>query len=203
MAPWIGCDPLRHIPRAEDHPADDSARTSRFVCRHIALGVFVASVSLAPPNDQLIGLAPQRMMLNRSEAGALRRLLSSLLHGASRCCRNELLSIEACHHLDSCLICQLLNLLFKALRDPTRRRILEKLKRRDLTAGEIASCFDMTAPSISHHLDLLKQAQLVSARKKGQFIVYSLETTALDESIGWILDLIRKGKVNAKKTKSR
>jgi DNA-binding transcriptional ArsR family regulator len=87
-----------------------------------------------------------------------------------------------------------LNLLFKALRDPTRRRILEMLKERDLTVGEINVAFDMTAPSISYHLDLLKHAQLVSARKNGQFVTYSLETTILDESLGWLLDLIKKKK---------
>ncbi len=87
-----------------------------------------------------------------------------------------------------------MNLLFKALRDPTRRRILEMLKERDLTVGEISESFAMTTPSISYHLDLLKQARLVSARKNGQFVHYSLETTVLDESLGWILDLIKKPK---------
>jgi ArsR family transcriptional regulator len=87
-----------------------------------------------------------------------------------------------------------LNLLFKALRDPTRRRILEMLKERDLTAGQIAQAFSMTAPSISYHLDLLRHAQLVSSHKKGQFVTYSLETTVLDDSLGWILDLMKKGK---------
>ena len=87
-----------------------------------------------------------------------------------------------------------MNLLFKALRDPTRRRILEMLKERDLTVGEIAEAFDMSTPSISYHLDLLKHAQLVSARKNGQFVTYSLETTVLDESLGWLLDLIKKKK---------
>ena len=87
-----------------------------------------------------------------------------------------------------------MNLLFKALRDPTRRRILEMLKERDLTAGQIAEAFSMTAPSISYHLDFLKHAQLVSSRKNGQFVTYSLETTVLDDSLGWILDLMKKGK---------
>ncbi len=87
-----------------------------------------------------------------------------------------------------------MNLLFKALRDPTRRRILEMLKERDLTVGEISDAFAMSTPSISYHLDLLKHAQLVSARKNGQFVTYSLETTVLDESLGWILDLIKKNK---------
>jgi DNA-binding transcriptional ArsR family regulator len=86
------------------------------------------------------------------------------------------------------------NLLFKALRDPTRRRILEMLREQDLTAGQIGEKFSMTAPSISYHLDLLKHARLVSARKKGQFVTYSLETTVLEDSLGWILDLMKKGK---------
>lgn len=87
-----------------------------------------------------------------------------------------------------------MNLLFKALRDPTRRRILEMLKERDLTVSEISEAFDMSTPSISYHLDLLKHAQLVSARKNGQFVTYSLETTVLDESLGWLLELIKKKK---------
>ena len=87
-----------------------------------------------------------------------------------------------------------MNLLFKALRDPTRRRILEMLKERDLTAGQIGEAFSMSAPSISYHLDLLKHAQLVSSRKNGQFVTYSLETTVIDDSLGWLLDLIKKGK---------
>jgi DNA-binding transcriptional ArsR family regulator len=87
-----------------------------------------------------------------------------------------------------------MDLLFRALQDTTRRGILEMLRKRDLNAGEIAEAFRMSKPSISYHLDLLKQANLVSARREGQFIVYSLETTVLDESIGWILNLIEKRK---------
>jgi ArsR family transcriptional regulator, repressor of sdpIR and other operons len=101
--------------------------------------------------------------------------------------------------LDKCLIMQTLNLLFKALRDPTRRRILEMLKERDLTVGEISDAFAMSTPSISYHLDLLKHAQLVSARKNGQFVTYSLETTVLDESLGWLLGLIKKNKQGRRK----
>ncbi|MGA7724136.1 MAG: autorepressor SdpR family transcription factor [Opitutaceae bacterium] len=98
-----------------------------------------------------------------------------------------------------------MDLLFKALQDPTRRRILEMLKKRDLNAGEIADAFRMSKPSISYHLDLLKQANLVSARRDGQFIVYSLETTVLDESIGWIIALIewRKTHANASLAKGK
>jgi DNA-binding transcriptional ArsR family regulator len=80
-----------------------------------------------------------------------------------------------------------MNQLFKALNDATRRDILEMLKEKDLTAGEIADRFNISKPSISHHLDLLKQAGLVEAEKKGQFIVYSLNTTVVDEMLKWLM----------------
>lgn len=80
-----------------------------------------------------------------------------------------------------------MNNLFKALNDPTRREILEMLKDGDMTAGDIAERFDMTKPSISHHLDLLKQADLVAAVKKGQFIFYSLNMTVMDEILAWFI----------------
>ena len=80
-----------------------------------------------------------------------------------------------------------MNNLFKALNDQTRREILELLKDRDLNAGEIADHFDISKPSISHHLDLLKQAGLIEATKKGQFITYSLNTTVVDEILKWVL----------------
>lgn len=82
--------------------------------------------------------------------------------------------------------------LFKALSDPTRREILEMLKERDLYAGEIAEEFNMSKPSISHHLDLLWQAELVSREKKGQFVVYSLNTTVVDELLQWVIKLNHK-----------
>jgi len=82
-----------------------------------------------------------------------------------------------------------LNSLFKALNDPTRREILEMLKEKDLTAGEIADQFNISKPSISHHLDLLRQAGLVVSVKEGQFILYSLNTTVMDEMLKWIISL--------------
>ncbi|HQY10581.1 MAG: autorepressor SdpR family transcription factor [Ferruginibacter sp.] len=81
-----------------------------------------------------------------------------------------------------------MNILFKALNDKTRREILEHLKKGDLTAGEIANLFSISKPSISHHLDLLKQAGLVQSVKEGQFIKYSLNTTVMDEIIKWFVD---------------
>ncbi|HEY4325235.1 MAG TPA: autorepressor SdpR family transcription factor [Mucilaginibacter sp.] len=82
-----------------------------------------------------------------------------------------------------------LNAIFKALNDPTRREILDLLKEKDLTAGEIADKFNITKPSISHHLDLLRQAGLVVSVKEGQFVYYSLNTTVMDEMLKWIINL--------------
>lgn len=82
-----------------------------------------------------------------------------------------------------------MNILFKALNDSTRREILELLKKGDMTAGEIADRFNISKPSISHHLDLLKQAGLVHSTKEGQFIYYSLNTTVMDEMLKWIMKL--------------
>jgi len=82
-----------------------------------------------------------------------------------------------------------MNSIFKALNDPTRREILRLLRKRDMTAGEIADAFNITKPSISHHLDLLKQANLVTAEKQGQFIYYSLNTTVVDDIMNWLMKL--------------
>jgi len=79
------------------------------------------------------------------------------------------------------------NTFFKALNDPTRREILELLNKGDLTSGEIASQFNMTRPSISHHLDLLKQAGLVVCVRNGQFQKYSINTTVFDEIVKWMM----------------
>lgn len=85
-----------------------------------------------------------------------------------------------------------MNLLFKALNDKTRRDILEMLKESDLTAGDIANKFAMTKPSISHHLSLLKQANLVIDIRKGQFIYYSLNTTVMDDIAKWFIQFSTK-----------
>ena len=76
---------------------------------------------------------------------------------------------------------------FKALADPTRRRILELLRDGDLTAGELAEHFDISKPSLSHHLATLKSAGLVSDERRGQNIVYSLNSTVMQDLIGWFL----------------
>jgi len=87
-----------------------------------------------------------------------------------------------------------MNSVFKALNDPTRRQILELLQEKDLTAGEIAEQFTISFPSISHHLDLLRQAKLVSSEKDGQYVYYSLNTTVVDEIMKWFLQFKSKKK---------
>ncbi|HEU5048841.1 MAG TPA: autorepressor SdpR family transcription factor [Gemmatimonadales bacterium] len=78
---------------------------------------------------------------------------------------------------------------FRALADPTRRRILELLRDRDLAAGEIAAEFPIAWASVSHHLQVLKEAGLVLARREGQFIRYSLNTTVFQEVVQHLLDI--------------
>jgi DNA-binding transcriptional ArsR family regulator len=83
-----------------------------------------------------------------------------------------------------------LSLVFKALSDSTRREILHMLQQGDLTAGEIYERFNITRPSISHHLSILKQANLVQDVRKGQNICYSINTTVFQEVIGWFYEML-------------
>ncbi len=80
-----------------------------------------------------------------------------------------------------------MNKLFKALNNNTRREILDKLREGDMTAVEIADMFDISKLSISYHLDILKQAELVESHRNGQFIHYSLNTAVMDDIINWFL----------------
>jgi len=82
-----------------------------------------------------------------------------------------------------------MNDLFKALSDKTRRDILELLKTRDMSAGEIASAFPISAASISHHLNILKQADLVASVRDGQSIIYSLNTSVFQDLVSWVFTL--------------
>lgn len=86
---------------------------------------------------------------------------------------------------------------FRALADPTRRRILELLARRDLTAGEIAEEFPIAFPSVSRHLGVLKEAGLVDAEREGQHIRYRLNTTVSQEVVRYLLKLAKKGGADA------
>lgn len=81
----------------------------------------------------------------------------------------------------------IMNAIFKAMNDATRREILELLKNKEMSAGEIAEQFKISKPSISHHLDILKRADLIVSEKKGQFIIYSINTTVMEDVLQWIL----------------
>lgn len=81
----------------------------------------------------------------------------------------------------------------RALADPTRREILQALRAGDLTAGEIAARFTITAASISHHLNVLKEAGLVQAVREGRNIVYSLETTVFQDFMTQLIAMFGRG----------
>ncbi len=80
-----------------------------------------------------------------------------------------------------------------ALADPTRRRILQLLNGGDLNASEIGAHFAISAPSISHHLKVLRDAELVQSERRGQTIVYSLNATVIQEVMQALLDLFEVG----------
>lgn len=74
---------------------------------------------------------------------------------------------------------------FKALSDPVRRKILELLKERNMTAGEISSSFEMTGATISYHLSQLKKAGLVFETKDKNFVIYELNASVMEELMLW------------------
>ena len=78
---------------------------------------------------------------------------------------------------------------FKALSDPARRQILELLRKGPLSAGEIGSHFDMTGATISYHLKILRQADLIFESREKNYIYYQLNTTVLEEILLWISTL--------------
>lgn len=86
---------------------------------------------------------------------------------------------------------------FRALADPTRRRILELLTEGDRTAGELAEHFPMAFASVSHHLAVLKAAGLVTTEREGQFIRYRLNTTVFQEVVRYLMIRFTKGDGNA------
>ena len=77
----------------------------------------------------------------------------------------------------------------KALADPIRREILNLLKNGPLSAGEIVDYFSVTGASISRHLSVLKEADLIRDRREGKFIYYELNASVLEEIMLWITDL--------------
>lgn len=77
----------------------------------------------------------------------------------------------------------------KALSDPTRREILQLLRRGSKSAGEISDQFDITAAAISRHLSVLKDADLIRDQREGKFIIYTLNTSVLEDVLFWVSNL--------------
>ncbi|MCL8206706.1 MAG: autorepressor SdpR family transcription factor [Actinomycetia bacterium] len=80
------------------------------------------------------------------------------------------------------------NRVFRAMADPTRRRILELLRRGELSAGEIGRHFSASQPTISRHLAVLRDAGLIRDERRGTHVVYRLNTTVLQEWLAWLLE---------------
>ena len=80
---------------------------------------------------------------------------------------------------------------FKALSDANRRKIISLLRKKDMTAGEIAGHFNISKPSISEHLKILKNADLISSEKKGQFITYFLNSSILEDVISYLMEIVK------------
>lgn len=80
----------------------------------------------------------------------------------------------------------------QALSDPTRRKILELLKKKDMAAGEIGKRFKITLPSLSHHLNILKHANLVTSQRQGQEIIYSLNLSVFEEIYKSLIKFFKK-----------
>lgn len=92
---------------------------------------------------------------------------------------------------------------FKAIADPTRRQILQDLKDGELAAGEIAARFPISGPSISRHLSILKNADLVSERREGNRILYRLEPESVAQSLGDFLSAICPTQVLRKRARGK
>ncbi len=78
--------------------------------------------------------------------------------------------------------------------DPTRRQVIENLKWEDLTPSELLERIEVSQPTLSHHLDMLKRAELVETVREGQFIRYSLNMTIFEMALEYMAALTKKGK---------
>jgi DNA-binding transcriptional ArsR family regulator len=94
-----------------------------------------------------------------------------------------------------------MNLVFKALSDPTRRQVLELLRKRPMSAGELAECFELSKPTMSAHFAVLRKAGLIAAERHGKSIVYELRLSVLEDALlgfagvfGWTLQESRRGR---------
>lgn len=85
-----------------------------------------------------------------------------------------------------------MNELFKALADPTRRQILQLLKKGDLTPSDLLQKIKISQPTLSHHLDILKRADLIDGVREGQFIRYALNMSVFQMSVDYMMKLMKK-----------
>ena len=86
-----------------------------------------------------------------------------------------------------------INRVYKALADPTRRRVLALLRERDMTAGELAAQFDLSWPTMSGHFAVLREADLISADRSGTSITYHLNVSVLEEALAALMETFRIG----------
>ncbi len=92
-----------------------------------------------------------------------------------------------------------MNEVFQALGDPTRREILRLLRKRDMTAGELAEQFPLAKSTLSGHFAALRHAGLIVAEKTGTRIVYSLNVSVVEQTLAAVLDVLDVGGANAKR----
>lgn len=96
-----------------------------------------------------------------------------------------------------------MNLVFKALADPTRRRVLELLRRRPMTAGELSDHFPVSKPTMSAHFAILREADLVDAEKSGKAVIYRLKLSVLEDALLGFAGTFGMVANAARRTKSR
>ena len=82
-----------------------------------------------------------------------------------------------------------MNQIYKALSDPTRRKILKMLRDKDMSAGKIAEHFEITKPSLSKHFNILKDADLIQSEREGTTIIYHLNVSVLEEALLALMDM--------------
>jgi DNA-binding transcriptional ArsR family regulator len=92
---------------------------------------------------------------------------------------------------------------YKALADPTRRRILQLLREREMTAGEIAEHFDLAKPTLSGHFAVLSEARLVAPEKSGTTITYRLNVSVLEEALLALMDGFKLGATRKNASRER
>jgi DNA-binding transcriptional ArsR family regulator len=100
-----------------------------------------------------------------------------------------------------------MSMIFKALSDPTRRRVLELLRKRPMSAGDLADHFDVSKPTMSAHFAVLREAGLIASEKHGKSVVYELQLSVLEDAIltfakafGWQMQNGSKGAANTRKS---